>query len=68
MLSDQQRDYLTKIDASAKSLLGVVNDILDFSQIEANEFTIEHEEFQLATWLGDDVARPCTPGGEREES
>ncbi|MEI6208679.1 MAG: response regulator, partial [Desulfuromonadales bacterium] len=45
--SPRQRDYLTKIQASAQHLLGIINDILDFSKIEAGKLSIEQNEFNL---------------------
>jgi signal transduction histidine kinase/CheY-like chemotaxis protein len=46
-LSDVQRDYLEKTSAAAKSLLGIINDILDFTKIEAGKLSMERIEFQL---------------------
>jgi two-component system sensor histidine kinase/response regulator len=46
-LSNKQTDYLSKIERSAKSLLGIINDILDFSKIEAGKLTIENINFEL---------------------
>ncbi|MGA7395109.1 MAG: ABC transporter substrate-binding protein, partial [Terrimicrobiaceae bacterium] len=46
-LAPKQRDYLSKIDRSARSLLGIINDILDFSKIEAGKLTVEHIGFDL---------------------
>jgi predicted ATPase/signal transduction histidine kinase/DNA-binding response OmpR family regulator/serine/threonine protein kinase/HPt (histidine-containing phosphotransfer) domain-containing protein len=43
----QQRDYLMKIQASATTLLGSLNDVLDFSKIAAGTFEIEHVAFSL---------------------
>jgi polar amino acid transport system substrate-binding protein len=40
-LDPKQRDYLTKIHASANVLLVIVNDILDFSKIEAQTKRLE---------------------------
>ena len=46
-LSNQQRDYISKIQISAQDLLGIINDILDFSKIEAGKLTMENIEFDL---------------------
>ena len=46
-LAPKQRDYLSKIDRSARSLLGIINDILDFSKIEAGKLTVEQIGFDL---------------------
>jgi two-component system, sensor histidine kinase and response regulator len=45
--SPQQRGYLTKIDTAAQSLLGIINDILDYSKIEAGKLELEHIIFSL---------------------
>ncbi|MFA7238835.1 MAG: chemotaxis protein CheB [Sulfuricellaceae bacterium] len=46
-LSLKQRDYLQKVHGSAKSLLGIINDILEFSKIEAGKMDVEHVPFEL---------------------
>ncbi|WP_272700060.1 hybrid sensor histidine kinase/response regulator [Desulfovibrio sp. Fe33] len=46
-LSAAQRDYLNKIDISAKSLLGIINDVLDLSKIEAGMLMVESVGFKL---------------------
>lgn len=46
-LDKKVRSSITKIDNSAKALLGIINDILDFSKIEAGKLTIERHEFDL---------------------
>ncbi|MEG3640374.1 response regulator [Magnetococcus sp. PR-3] len=46
-LNAKQTDYLTKINASAQSLLGVINDVLDFSKIESGKLILESTEFRL---------------------
>lgn len=47
-----QRDYVEKIHVAARSLLGIVNDILDFSRIEAGRIDIEEAVFSLNDLLG----------------
>ncbi|MBF0258895.1 MAG: response regulator [Desulfamplus sp.] len=46
-MTEKQRDYLVKIRSSAHSLLGIINDILDYSKIEAGKLTLEKEDFDL---------------------
>ena len=49
--SDQVKEYLGKIGASAQHLLGIINDILDMSRIESGRMTIKREEFSFAKAL-----------------
>jgi len=44
-LDDRQRDYLSKVHSAAKSLMRLLDDILDYSKIEAGKLTLEHEAF-----------------------
>lgn len=46
-LDEKQHDLLLKINSSSKILLGIINDILDYSKIEAGMLKLEHREFQL---------------------
>lgn len=48
-LNDKQKDYVTKINHSAVSLLRLINDILDFSKNEAGKLTLEAHPFDLRT-------------------
>lgn len=59
-LTEQQHNYLTKIDSSAKWLLGVLDDILNYSKLESGKLVLEHNDFELSliiTFLTD-VASP----------
>ncbi|WP_029007876.1 response regulator [Azospirillum halopraeferens] len=47
-LDATQRDYLTKVETAARSLLGIIDDILDFSRVEAGRLELERSEFRLS--------------------
>ncbi len=47
-ISDGTREYLEKIDSSAKHLLVLINDILDMSRIESGRLVIKSEEFAFS--------------------
>ena len=46
-LSNQQREYSETIRRSAESLLLLINDVLDFSKVEARRLIFEHIDFNL---------------------
>ncbi|MBQ7477373.1 MAG: response regulator [Selenomonadaceae bacterium] len=50
-LKESTREYLEKIGASARHLLGLINDILDMSRIESGRMVIRKEEFSFADML-----------------
>ena len=52
---EQRLEYLGKIHASASLLLGIINDILDVSRIEAGKMEIEERPFRL----GDIIDNIC---------
>ncbi len=49
--SPRVREYLSKIQASSKLLLGIISDILDLSKIEAGKMVAERIEFNLEQML-----------------
>src|SRR6266851_5525730 len=46
-LSAEQREYLELVKVSAEALLGVINDLLDFSKIESGKLVLDPREFSL---------------------
>jgi len=46
-LDARQRNYIEKVHRSAENLLGVIDDILDFSRIEAGKLSLECVPFRL---------------------
>ncbi|HEX8618920.1 MAG TPA: response regulator [Thermoanaerobaculia bacterium] len=46
-LDDDQRDLARTVRTSADALLTVINDVLDFSKLEAGKLTIEAYDFEL---------------------
>jgi len=65
-LTPQQRAYVDKIQQAGQHLLGVINDILDVSKIEAGRLGLESTPFQLDKVLenvADVVAHKATEKG-----
>ncbi|MBI5365933.1 MAG: CHASE domain-containing protein [Planctomycetes bacterium] len=52
-LSPEQRRDLSVVRTSAESLLGVINEILDYSRIEAGRMGLESVEFEIRETLED---------------
>ena len=46
-LDERQRDYLSKVLGSSRALMGILNDILDYSKIEAGRIELEMADFSL---------------------
>ncbi|HXN24639.1 MAG TPA: response regulator [Candidatus Dormibacteraeota bacterium] len=52
-LNSEQREYLNMAKLSADSLLSLINDILDYSKIEAGKLEIEVIDFNLGDTIGE---------------
>jgi len=52
-LTDEQREYLSTVKQSADALLGIVNDVLDFSKVEAGKMDLDVTAFSLEELVGE---------------
>ncbi len=55
-LDAQQRDFIEIIRSSCQSLLSIVNDVLDYSKIEAGKLTFEQVQFDPKVVLRDAIS------------
>ncbi|MGX5806255.1 PAS domain-containing sensor histidine kinase [Bradyrhizobium sp. Arg314] len=53
--SERYEEYAADINGSGKYLLGVINDILDMSKIEAGQFSLDREEIDLCPLIKETV-------------
>ena len=52
-LTDEQRDFLLTVKSSADRLLTIINEILDYSKLEAGKTVLESIVFHLPTTIND---------------
>ena len=59
-LDDKQKRYVDNISKSGKTLLGMINDILDMAKIEAGRIVVQPDSFNIASIIGAqcDMAKP----------
>jgi signal transduction histidine kinase/CheY-like chemotaxis protein len=50
-LSPEQRQYVDLVGSSGQALLALVNDLLDFSRLQAHKLVLEQVRFPLRRWL-----------------
>ncbi|WNS46280.1 PAS domain S-box protein [Paenibacillus sp. MMS20-IR301] len=51
-LDPKQKDYISKIHNAGTSLLGIINEILDFSKVESGRLELENIDFELPDVIG----------------
>ncbi|MBF0193176.1 MAG: response regulator [Magnetococcales bacterium] len=59
-LNQKYREYLHLSSTAGKRLLFLINDLLDFAQIDRGKFTLDHRDFDLRK-LMDDVTMILSP-------
>ncbi len=52
-LTDEQRDYLRTALHSGEAMMALINDVLDFSKVEAGKMELEAIEFNLRNLIGE---------------
>jgi PAS domain S-box-containing protein len=59
-LTEEQRNFLVRMDLAGHALLGVINNVLDLSKVEAGEMSLEEEVFDPGKLIRD-LAEMLTP-------
>lgn len=64
-LNYEQKHYINTIQASCEALLRIINDILDYSKIEAGKLAIEQTNFDVHQLLAECASLFAVPAKER---
>ncbi len=64
-LDDEQRRYAEIVRSSGESLLGLINNIFDYSRIKAKELVLEKLNFDLSSLLDDFAAMMAVHANEK---
>ncbi|MGH9560376.1 MAG: histidine kinase dimerization/phospho-acceptor domain-containing protein, partial [Terracidiphilus sp.] len=65
-LAPEQREYLGIVKSSARALLSLFNDILDFEKMEAGALEFEHIDFNIRAAI-DSILRSLTPAARESK-
>jgi PAS domain S-box-containing protein len=65
-LTAEQRDYLRTVKDSSEALLDLINEILDFSKVEARRLALEHLPFALRD-IVEDAVRLLAPRAHKKQ-
>lgn len=64
-VSKKQESYLKSINTSGKTLLGIINDILDLSKIESGKLDIQNEPVSIRD-IAEDIQMVFTPKAQEK--
>lgn len=64
-LADNVREQCQNVQTSGKNLLGIINDLLDFSKIESGKMELVCEEYSLSKLLNDVIVMTIARKGEK---
>jgi len=64
-LEPEQREFLQIVKNSAESLLSIINNILDFSKLEARKVTLDEADFELEPEIGETIRSLAVPAHEK---
>lgn len=64
-LDAEQQEYADTIRSSSEALLRLVNDVLDFSKLEAGKVELERVEFDLGSLLDEAIAMLASRAAEK---
>jgi signal transduction histidine kinase/HPt (histidine-containing phosphotransfer) domain-containing protein/ActR/RegA family two-component response regulator len=64
-LEPTQRQFVEAVERSGKNLLGIINDVLDFSKIESGKLELDVQDFDLRTLLEESLELFAQPVGNK---
>ena len=65
-LPERARGVLERVQSNGRHLLGLINDVLDLSQIEAGQLTLAFDDYSVAAWSCGRVRRDRAAGSGQE--
>ena len=65
-LTPRQRDYVDKANQAATALLGIINNILDFSKVEAGKMELDCAPYRIEQVVGNALALVQLPAQNKE--
>jgi len=64
-LDQEQGEYVSTIRTSGDALLGIINDILDYSKIESGSLELEYAQFELRDCIEEAIELVATKAAEK---